>query len=133
MVEAGAVLIHDGRFEYETGGAVARSACRLRVYKGEAGVVLVTSELADNPGSSITNTAEMLATALVVRYGIDTERAVLIEHYDHASYRGLPRNPTFDSVSFTWAGGRASEPRWKSLSEADLGALGLPHEPDFQP
>ncbi len=125
MVQADTVLIHNGRFEYRTGLATL-SVCRLRVYESWAGMVLLASELADNPGPSITNSAEALATALAERYGIDAGRAVFIEHYDQASYRGLRREPTFDAVSFTWAGGRALMPRWSRLSEADLGALGLP-------
>ena len=127
-METGAVLVHDGRFEYETGGAFPRSVCRLRMYEGGACLILVASELADNPGASITNTAELLATALVQRWGIDPERAVLIEHYDPASYRGLPREPTFDLLTFRWFGGCAAAPRWARLIGADLAAFGLPDD-----
>ncbi len=126
MVQADTVLVHDGRFEYRTGGFAARSVCRLRVYESWAGTILLASELADNPGPSITNSAEALATALAERYRLDAGHAVFIEHYDQASYRGLPREPTYDAVSFTWAGGRATAPRWKRLGGADLDALGLP-------
>ena len=131
MVQADTILIHDGRFKYRTGGLAALSVCRLRIYERWAGVILLASELADNPGPSITNSAEALATALAERYGIDGGRAVFIEHYDQASYRGLPSEPTFDAVSFTWTRGRASLPRWSRLSEADLGALGLPDAPQL--
>ena len=133
MVQAGTVLIHDGRFRYETGGRAAFSICRLRVYESWAGTILLASELADNPGFSITNSAEALATALVERYSLDPGRAVFLEHYDRASYPGMPREPTFDAVSFTWAGGCASAPRWKRLSGADLGALGPPDAPRLRP
>src|SRR6185503_8773416 len=68
--------------------------CRLRFFEAPTGdVVVVATELPDNPGMSITNAAEELAGTVCRDYGIDPERLVWVEHYPErlAGSHGLIR------------------------------------------
>ena len=103
--------------------------CRLRIYDTKAGAVVVLSELADNPGISVTNTAEELATGIAQRYALDPQTTTWIEHYGPFSYHakdgdgGDPDYETFDKITFTWRGNLASGPQWKRLSPEQIKAL----------
>ena len=108
MANAGAILIYDSRFEYDTELAVPRTACRLRLFEASGRLVALASELADSPGASITNMAAVLATALVRDYVVDPARVLLIEHYDRASYQGFSPEPSFDLLRFIWTANLAA-------------------------
>jgi hypothetical protein len=87
-------------------GKSGESFCRLRIYDTEAGAVVVLSELADNPGKSVTNAAAELATEIAQRYALDPQTTTWLEHYGAFSYRdtGETGNETFDRITFTWYG-----------------------------
>ena len=82
----------------------ARSACRVRLYVpaeedealGDAPVVIV-SELANNPGTSVTNAIEQIA-AEVTDALTPTSVPVFVEHYPSESTGGSEE--TFDLVVF---------------------------------
>lgn len=85
------------------GPAGARSQCRVRIYvpdeEGEAlgdAPVVVCSELANNPGTSITNAAEQLAAEVIKHHKLLVP--IWIEHYPPESTDG--RAETFDLVVF---------------------------------
>jgi hypothetical protein len=123
-----------------------------RVELTDGRVVVIVSEREDNPGVSVTNFAEELATILCHRYSIEPKRLVWIEHYPAgtcpvcngtgrrhggkaccAACRGSGRRrerATYDLVTFMtvpfgddW---RFQEPKWRPMSEVDWKALGLP-------
>ena len=90
------------------GPAGARSACRVRLYVpaeegdeafGDAPVVIV-SELANNPGTSVTNAIEQIA-AEVMDALTPTSVPVFVEHYPPESTGGS--GETFDLVVFAHA------------------------------
>lgn len=62
-----------------------RSLARLRVYSHAGQTVAVVTELAANPGASITNGAEAVHAHLVDFYG---PAVVHVEHYGPESYDG---------------------------------------------
>lgn len=75
------------KFEYEGIGGEP-SHCDLEVVMGNGGAALVIcSEREDNPGTSVSNAAEFIATRLCrQRPEIDPQRLVWIEHYsEHLS------------------------------------------------
>lgn len=86
------------------GPAGARSACRVRLYMpsgedeafGDAPVVIV-SEIANNPGISVTNAIEQMA-AEVMNALTPTSVPVLVEHYPPEATGGSEE--TFDLVVF---------------------------------
>ena len=59
----------------------ARAHCGLHIYDTDAGPVVILTEVADNPGISVTNTAEELATQIAAMYLLDPTTTTWIEHY----------------------------------------------------
>ena len=80
------------------------------IYVGR--VVVVATELPDNPGTSITNMAEQLATQVCRAQNIAPQHLVWIEHYPGGSW---------DLVTFgwDWRVGAFAYPEWRPLALAD--------------
>lgn len=110
---------------FGNGQGLWTSRCVLEIYANNNKVIAIASEV-DNPGTSITNCAENLAT-LVLRHimgfpeghkvnsnsflPVRPENFVWIEHYPS----GKKQNETFDLVQLTWDGSRFHSPKWKRL------------------
>lgn len=77
-------------------------------------VVVILTELPDNPGTSITNAFESIATEIYHRMlkDIPIERIEWIEHYLGTRYLG----ETYDRVIMDWDGKKFYSPRWKHIS-----------------
>ena len=74
------------------------SCCDIEVHRRSDGkYVFVATELPDNPGTSVTNFAEHLATAMRSQYALKPEELIWIEHYPEAKDR---RKEDFDLVRF---------------------------------
>lgn len=83
--------------------------CRLRLFAEPGSLpVAVVTELAENPGASITNAAESIWRALARR--LDTSNFALVEHYGPESYADGPEGETFDLVTV-----REGVPNWFHL------------------
>src|ERR671911_2396826 len=82
----------------DTGGRSAH--CRVRIYfpddTGDA-LVVICSELANNPGGSITNSAETIAAGVIQANELPTP-LVWIEHWSEESTEG---KETFELVVFS--------------------------------
>lgn len=119
-------LIYDRRFTYrEPFGSVTT---RARVFRLGSGLdVLIATELDDdeNPGASITQTIENLATEAVEEYGLDPERLAVYQHYDYraAAYKPNDEPETYDEVTFEWVDGRARRPQWHRRSRWSVSVL----------
>jgi hypothetical protein len=104
---------------------------------------VIATELQDNPGTSITNIAEHLASHVCERFAIDPDKLVWIETYGYPAPGDRER--TYDRVTFTrrtqpertiwfptvtrsqpdgWPGYFA-EPDWRIMSDGDWRSLGL--------
>jgi hypothetical protein len=105
-----------------------RARCLVRIWDtGESGVVMLT-ELPDNPGMSVTNACEDIATRIVQDFGINPQRTRFIEHYpeEKTTHHGIEhvRKETFDEIFFTWDNrSRADEPHWKPLAKEEVERL----------
>lgn len=77
-------------------------------------VVVCCIETAGNPGSSITNSAERIATQVCERFDIELRDLVWLEHYPHLS----PQE--WDRVSFSQItpGGPLEAPVWAPMTDA---------------
>ena len=74
------------------------SYCDVEAHQRSDGkYVFVATELRGNPGTSVTNFAEHLATAVRSQYGLKPEEVIWIEHYPDAKDR---RKEDFDLVRF---------------------------------
>ncbi len=94
-----------------------RALCNLRVLRGQQQTVVIATEIADNPGTSITNGSCELATKAVSDFSLDPGTTRFIEHYGQESYDNPnPNEPDhYDEVSFTWQEKTATRPRWRAL------------------
>lgn len=93
------------RFDYLGYGKCA-SHCYIRIN----GNKVICTEAPDNPGTSITNLAEGIATLVCRDRGIPFHKLIWIEHYID---RGIEPQETFDFVTFTIDGDRLVHPQWK--------------------
>jgi hypothetical protein len=110
------------------------SCCDIEVHRrGDGKYVFVATELPDNPGTSVTNFAENLATAMRSRYGLKPEDVIWIEHYPEAKNR---RKEDFDLVRFLGTEGDPfRSPVWTRITEqaADELIAGVRNVEDLVP
>lgn len=106
------------------------SRCGVQVWEptqpGEPYVAIYT-ELADNPGTSVTNAAETVATAIWHLLERPDAEIVFIEHYrDRAFIGGKPVfTEHFDRVTFEPVRGGFARPRWRCVSKEEVEKLTL--------
>lgn len=68
------------RWQYESAAGAGFGTCRLRIWEAPGtGIVAVVTELDDNPGASITNSAEQIIGALRALY--PGYEVTVFEHY----------------------------------------------------
>ena len=92
--------------------------------------VVIVTELSDNPGTSVTNAAEAVASEACRRFGIDPNSLVLIEHYPMTND---DFDETFDIVKLNVAPNATSmplgrdimfsSPQWTRISKEHVQAL----------
>jgi len=133
------------RFDFR--GLGGRPAwCRLELIPLVDGrTAVIVTEVSDNPGTSVTNAAEHLASFVCDRFRIDPDRLVWIEHYGY----GGRRERTYDLVTSSrqpiqkiqWSEavlryhpsgwqGYFEEPEWRAMTDDDWQALGVtPRQP----
>jgi hypothetical protein len=118
------------RFEFR-GFHGCRSCCRLEIVPLRDGrTLVVATELPDNPGTSVTNAAEILAADACRRFRIDPRRLVWVEHYGYP-VPGDPAEPRgFDRVAFRIGpGGEIGGPSWRPMTGDDWRGLGCDPRP----
>ena len=106
------------------------SRCRIRIFAPDAGeqkpYIVICSELEDNPGTSVTNMAEHLATLLWSYLEKPTQGMTWIEHYEERAFFGNRHliQEDWDLVTFqTHACGRFHSPVWRRLKKEDVAGL----------
>lgn len=115
------------RYEF-TGYHGSKAHCRLRIYGGDPDrpSVVIATEAEDNPGTSITNAAESLATRVCQDFRLDPDTVLWVEHYrDRAFFGGRPQfQERFDLVSFDRSpDGSFRHPGWRPLARASVERL----------
>jgi hypothetical protein len=104
-------LSYHGPCSYRDGlGRLCR--CDLYVYREGDAAVVVASEHEDNPGASITNTYEDLATGVWQKLGLPIDQVTWVEHYGAQAY-GVRIDETFDWVTLERQGDRLVAPQWR--------------------
>jgi hypothetical protein len=93
------------------------SWCDVDVYSGgDKPALVIFTEVADNPGTSITNAIETIAAMVVKDYDLDPVATIFIEHYTYDP-------ETFDKVEMPWTGDSYDNPKWTSIGIADVKAM----------
>lgn len=105
-----------------------RARCLVRIWDSVVATVVMLTELPNNPGMSVTNACEDIATRIVQDFGINPQHTRFIEHYPEEKTvvygKEHIRKETFDEVFFTWdSRNRADEPHWKSLTKEEVERL----------
>ncbi len=107
------------RYDYQ--GFWSDSFCDIEVHHRTDGkYVFVATELRDNPGTSVTNFAEHLATAMRKQHRLKPEDVIWIEHYPGVKDR---RKGSFDLVRFAVEGDSFRSPVWTRITEQAVGDL----------
>jgi len=97
------------------------SCCDIEVHRRSDGkYVFIATEVPENRGTSITNYAEHLATAMRKQYGLKPEDVIWIEHYTEAKDR---RMESFDLVRFAVVGDCFRTPVWNRITEYAIADL----------
>lgn len=125
---APARLLYDGEWKYR-GYHDSPSVCHLRLFEPmetDKPLVAIFTELDSNPGTSVTNRIEVLAT-MVWQYLERPDRGLtVIEHYPN---RGMHNPRTgkwqfpeeFDIVTFELSDGcRFARPKWRRVSREEI-------------
>lgn len=113
-----------------------RALCRIRLVAHEGRVVCICTEVPDNPGMSVTNQAEHIATIVRQRY-CPQQELLWIEQYPYHRLEGLSVSGTqhdgtvlkvddhFSFVTFTWDAHhqRYRNPEWRFCAGEDVIAL----------
>lgn len=123
-------LSHDDNYTFldRNGHAVL---CHLKVYKhsgnGSQQVIVIATELAENPGQSITNCYERLAEMVTAAHGLKPEQTLWVEHYNADSYSGRPlegdEKDRYSLVQMGWDGSCFSCARFAPLGASQIDAL----------
>lgn len=96
------------------------SWCNLQI-TGSAKLALVVMEEADdNPGTSITNRSEKIASQIVSTFDMHPHRCIFVEHYLPHPHRVLAE---YKIVTYSWHVGDASTPEWTEITNTQFQAL----------
>ena len=99
------------------------SKCELEIISN----LVIARQTPENTGTSITNTAEHLASMVCNDFHIDPKQLIWIEHYPERGDQH-PYPESFNLVSFNIdEDGIFSEPRWVRISKAVVEALRTTH------
>lgn len=109
-----------------TGYGTINSVCGVFVLRHAKPVAVVLTELPNNPGTSVTNRAEKIASLVRAKYlntHLDPAAIRWIEHYPPG--RGISAHESFDWLTFDWNAKTSeySNPRWTRLSNDELAWL----------
>ena len=74
-----------------------KSACSLVVDRSRN--LVIATEIADNPGTSITNAVDLLANKVCNEFQLDKQRLTWIERYTKQSYKGKGDDENYPSCS----------------------------------
>jgi len=135
----------DVMLQHTPWGQGIEARCRVRIYgltdsddddrlaQEREPVVVIITELPDNPGKSVTNAMEWIATVVVHQFDLDPARTRWIEHYPDRHPPGREGDRVFDEsfslVSLGWEHARspwgqpspwASGVDWQPLTQADV-------------
>ena len=105
----------DRIYRYRSLAAQRQGYCRLRIYARRGGQTVVLTEVANNPGQSITAASDVIATSLVKRYHLNPATTRWLEHWP-ADPRDSQCEAAYALITYTWQDGVASSPHWQALS-----------------
>ncbi len=100
-----------------------RGLCSLRILQKGKRTMVIATEIPVNPGKSVTNAAEDIATQVVQQFHLDPMKTKFIECYNKESFEGTRFAEMYDEVTFTWQEKQASNPQWRRLEPHEIAEL----------
>ncbi len=86
-------------------------------------IFVICTELSDNPGTSVTNFAEELATLVCRHFHIAPNKLGWVEHYPASESHGPVDD--WDWVEFRWDGENFTQLHWRPMRPEDWIELGI--------
>jgi hypothetical protein len=100
------------------------SRCGLKMVKKAATDIVIATELyLENPGTSVTEFSNKLATLIVQDYDLDPTRCCFIVRTPENNSKLTFLNEFFSRAHMEWDGQKFSKPRWEPLSKEQVDAL----------
>jgi hypothetical protein len=98
------------------------SKCSWEIHEDKGRITVIFSERDDNPGTSVTNFIEHLATMVYNQFLKKYPAASIcwIEHYPERRIGRRLEPATFDQVMLSWDGSKFSGPKWRRLQTCPL-------------
>lgn len=128
-------MIIDQIFPYRVTSNAFPAHCHVRIVHGRRRhKLLIVSELASNPGMSVTNAFEDLLPQIAYAHGLDPECLTVVEHWGPFSYDDGERREEFSRFEYTYEPDRPcwivngrlgsfSSPRWVRASREEVELL----------
>lgn len=103
------------------------SKCGYRLEQTDKWIVIIVSELEDNPGTSITNAVEILFPQVCEHFGLYPGRVVWIEHYPESSLAA----GNWDIVTMDFDDNKPIilSPKWERISKDQVKQICLGQNP----
>jgi len=100
------------------------SACGLRILKSEDNHIAIVSELyKKNPGSTVTDVPVQLATQICMKYSVNPEKLIYIEHNPETATKLSFYEEEFFRVRFDFKDNKLSDPVYEKISKDDIDKL----------
>lgn len=117
-------VMKDTYLDYQ-GPLGQHSRCRLRLYRlADETMVAICTELLDNPGMSVTNAADIIASLVRQTYAQHGQAILFFEHQLAGRYGGHHDPETFDRIlPASWDGSQYHEVTWRPSSRAEVEQL----------
>lgn len=118
--------IVEAQFNWCLPGSMSVNHCHIRMFKRNAGAIVIASDIPEDPhpGISVTNGAEHIATEVMTRYSLSPNFVIYVERYPAGpGPKGRPE--TFDLVQFNYIAEehRFTAPRWVRINKSVVDAL----------
>ena len=100
------------------------SACGLRILKTDENYIAIVSELyKKNPGSTVTDVPVQLATQICLKFSLEPEKLIYIEHNPETATKLSFYEEEFFRVHFVIEDKKLSNPVYEKISKDDLDKL----------
>ena len=100
------------------------SACGLRILRTDENYIAIVSELyKKNPGSTVTDVPVQLATQICLKFSLEPEKLIYIEHNPETATKLSFYEEEFFRVHFTFDDNKPGDPRYEKISRSDLESI----------
>ncbi len=95
------------------------SRCGLKIVRQENRDIVIATEIyLENPGTSVTEFCERLATLVVKDYGLSPEKTCFIVRTPENNSKLSFLNEFFSCAHMEWDGQKFGKPRWEPLEKS---------------